>query len=388
MKGFGVLLLPLALLLAACGGGNPAATPAPGPAGTPQGASPTPGPTAPTPLPTGFRVEVIARRLEVPWALAFAPDGRLFFTERPGHVRVIKDGQLQPQPWVELPVAQVGEGGLLGLALDPNFGRNGYVYVYYTYRAQGGLQNRVARLRERDGRGAEATTILDGIPGANIHDGGRIKFGPDGKLYIGTGDASQSALAQDPRSLAGKVLRLNPDGSIPSDNPFPGSPVYSLGHRNPQGLAWHPQTGQLFETEHGPSANDEVNIVQAGKNYGWPQVGELRDPRFVDPVLWSRQETWAPAGAAFYDGDRLPFWRGSLLFAALRGEHLHRVILRPPDFTSVERDEELLSGQYGRLRDVVVGPDGLLYIATSNRDGRGSPAAEDDRILRLVPAGP
>jgi glucose/arabinose dehydrogenase len=188
-------------------------------------------------------------------------------------------------------------------------------------------------------------------------------------------------------SLAGKVLRLNDDGSVPSDNPLPDSPVYSYGHRNPQGLAWHPITGQLFATEHGSSARDEVNLIQPGKNYGWPTVqGVANDPRFVDPVLESGSTTWAPSGATFYGGDKLPQeWRGKLFFAGLRGTQIHWVSLEGPDFTRVADHGALFEGVFGRIRTVVQGPDGYLYFATSNRDGRGSPGPQDDRILRIVP---
>jgi glucose/arabinose dehydrogenase len=340
------------------------------------------------------RVEVVAQGLQIPWAIDFAPDGRIFVTERPGRIRVVREGVLQPEPWAQLPVAHEGEGGLLGLALDPNFAQNGFVYVYYTYREGNRLWNRVVRLVERDGRGADPVVLLDRIPGSTIHDGGRIKFGPDGKLYITTGDANNPPLAQDVTSLAGKILRLNPDGTIPEDNPFSASPVWSYGHRNPQGLAWHPVTGALFSTEHGPSGvppnccHDEVNVIEPGRNYGWPRVfGIARDARFVDPILESGMDTWAPSGATFYAGDRLPEpWRGRLLFAALRGQHLHRVTLQQPDFRRVEHTEKLFVGAFGRLRDVVQGPDGFLYVTTSNRDGRGLPRAGDDRLLRIVPA--
>lgn len=344
--------------------------------------------------PEGVRIEVVAQGLQVPWAIDFAPDGRIFLTERPGRIRVIRGRELQPEPWAQLPVAHEGEGGLLGLALDPNFAENGFVYVYFTYREGDRVWNRIVRLTEREGRGSDPITLLDRIPGSVIHNGGRIKFGPDGKLYITTGDANRQSLAQDVMSLAGKILRLNPDGSIPADNPFPGSPVWSYGHRNPQGLAWHPTTGALFSTEHGPSGlpptccHDEVNVIEPGRNYGWPYVfGIARDPRFVDPLLESGLDTWAPSGATFYSGDRLPEeWRGRFFFAALRGQHLQRVTLRAPDFRSVEQAEKLFVGDFGRLRDVVQGPDGFLYVATSNRDGRGLPRAGDDRLLRIVPA--
>ncbi len=334
-----------------------------------------------TSVPSPFTVEVVVRHLEIPWALDFAPDGRLFFTERPGRIQVLDPGASRPRLVGRLTVAHEGEGGLLGVALDRDFSRNGRLYAYYTYREGERLWNRVVRLTQEKGGilREEEGTVIDRIPGARIHNGGRIKIGPDGRLYITTGDAANPPLAQDLTSLAGKILRINPDGSIPGDNPFPGSPVYSLGHRNPQGLAWHSVSRALFITEHGPIGHDEVNLVQPGKNYGWPHVaGSGGGVRFLDPILESGQGTWAPSGTATY--------RGDLFFAALRGQHLHRIVLSPPEFTRISSEERLFPSVYGRLRDVVVGPDGLLYLATNNRDGRGSPAPDDDKILRLVPA--
>jgi len=334
--------------------------------------------------------EVVASHLEIPWALAIAPDGRFFITERPGRIWRMPDRRSKPVLFAELSVAHVGEGGLLGLALHPAFQENGLLYVYHTYAADAGLRNRVVRLRDEGGRGVDAQILLDGIPGAAIHDGGRLKFGPDGKLYISAGEAAVPELAQDLSSLGGKILRLNPDGSIPADNPFPGSPIYSFGHRNPQGLAWHPDTGDLFATEHGPSGEfglccrDEVNRIIAGGNYGWPRVaGRGGDARFIDPIHESGQGTWAPSGATFLT--RQP-GRGHLLFAALRGQHLQRVELGGSRFDQVVRVQQLLAGQFGRLRDVVEDPDGEVYILTNNRDGRGQPAVDDDRLLRLLPS--
>ncbi|MGE5618858.1 MAG: PQQ-dependent sugar dehydrogenase [Sphingomonadaceae bacterium] len=331
------------------------------------------------------RVEVVASGLNTPWALAFAPDGRLFFTERPGRIRVIVDGQLLPDPVAVLPAVTTAESGLMGLALDPNFAQNGQIYVMYTREAgPGQLANRLSRLTVQGNQAGGETVLLDGIPAATIHDGGRLRFGPDGKLYVTTGDAAASSLAQDIGSVAGKVLRINPDGTIPEDNPFPGSPVFTFGHRNPQGLAFQPGTGQLFSTEHGPSGNDEVNVLQAGGNYGWPGVqGAAGDSRFIDPILVFNPAV-APAGATFYDADRLFEWTGSLFFATLRGGHLHRVVLGGPDSRQVVAQERLFEGDFGRLREVTQGPDGLIYFTTSNRDGRGNPAAEDDRILRIT----
>lgn len=378
--------LLLATLLLACS--QSVAPPPPQETGT-QTAAPSPTIQTRTGNP---KVEVVAEGLEVPWAIAFAPDGRVFVTERPGRIRVIANGRLTPEPVAQLTVNHQSEGGLMGIALDPSFAQNGYLYVMYTYRDGGRVLNKVARLTERNGRAGDDKTLIEGIPGAGNHNGGRVKFGPDGKLYVTAGEAGQPPLAQDMGSLGGKVLRLNPDGSVPADNPFPGSPIYSLGHRNPQGLAWHPDTGALFVIEHGPSGDrgacchDEVNIVRAGGNYGWPTVfGYSDDRRYLAPVLESgARDTWAPGGGAFYRGGGIQDWQGNLFFGALRGEHLHRVILRGPGYEELERHEALYQGEYGRVRDVVMGPDGALYLTTSNRDGRGRPRAGDDKVLRIV----
>ncbi len=335
---------------------------------------------------SGSQVTIYARGLEIPWAIAFSPDGRVLITERPGRVRMIRNGRLDPNPVAVLPVAHVGEGGLLGLALDPGFPRRPFVYVYYTYDANG-LRNRVERLREQDGRLIRDRIILDDIPGAFVHDGGRIAFGPDGMLYIGTGDAQKMDLAQNPQSLAGKILRVTPDGGIPRDNPMAGSPVYSLGHRNVQGLAWHPETKRLYATEHGPSGErgccqDEVNVIRPAGNYGWPDVtgdGHERDSRYIAPLTHSGRETWAPSGAAFISSGP---WTGRFLFAALRASQLRMLILNENGL-AVVRQERLIE-DFGRLRDVVEGPDRALYVLTNNRDGRGSSSPDDDRVLRVA----
>ncbi|MGH7391059.1 MAG: PQQ-dependent sugar dehydrogenase [Candidatus Rokuibacteriota bacterium] len=325
------------------------------------------------------RVTVVAGGLDTPWALAFAPDGRIFVTERPGRLRVVRDGRLQADPVATLAVTERGESGLMGLALDPAFAETGRLYLCYTTEKGRRLVNRVVALVLRDGRAREERVLVDDIPGASIHDGCRLKFGPDGKLYATTGDAGESRLAQQRDSLAGKILRLDADGGVPADNPFAGSAIWSLGHRNPQGLAWD-ERGRLYAAEHGPSGlpccHDEVNLILPGRNYGWPEVyGRGGDPRFVDPIVESGLGTWAPSGMAFSGG--------SLYVAGLRGRALYQV--RLTDDGRSAGTARLLADAYGRLRDVVAGPDGALYVTTSNRDGRGSPAADDDRILRVVP---
>ena len=335
--------------------------------------------------------EVWTTGLETPWAIDFAPDGRVFISERPGQIRVAKGGRLEAEPWLELSVAEVSEAGLLGLALDPQFARNRYVYVAYTYRVRGRqLQNRLVRLREdpATGKGKVDKILMDGVAGNFNHNGARVRFGPDGKLYWTMGDAQNPDLSQDLSSPNGKILRLNPDGTIPADNPFPNSPVYSYGHRNPQGLAWQPGTGRLYATEHGPSGHqgccrDELNYIEPGKNYGWPLItGDQRREAMVTPVIHSGAwETWAPAGTTFVS--RGP-WAGSLVFTGLRGQSLYRLTLDPNDPRRVVSIERLFVGRFGRLRDVAEGPDGALYLLTSNRDGRGRPRPDDDRVIRIT----
>lgn len=335
---------------------------------------------------TRFRVEVVAAGLEVPWSLAFAPDGRLFVAERPGRVRIVEGGRLLNQPALVLDdVVAQGESGLMGLALHPDFARTRWVYLVYTARGpRGEMVNRLVRYRELGGTLAERAVLLDGMAAASIHDGARLRFGGDGHLYLTMGDAAVPGLAQDLASLNGKILRLTEDGATPRDNPF-ASPVYSYGHRNPQGIDWHPLTGDLWATEHGAVGNDEVNRIEPGRNYGWPEIeGDRGRPGMERPILFFTPSV-APSGASFYTGARLSGFRHDFFFATLRGEHLHRVRFDPADPRRVVADERLLEGRFGRLRDVITGPDGALYFTTSNRDGRGRPAAEDDRILRIVP---
>ena len=340
--------------------------------------------------PPDLKIETLARGLDTPWALDFAPDGRIFITERPGRIRILEGGRLLPEPWITLEVAAVGEAGLLGLALDPQFAQNHFVYVAHTYRtANGRLQNRLVRLREdsKTGKGTLDKILIDNVAGSNNHDGGRVKLGPDGKLYWTTGDAQTTRFAQNRSSLNGKILRLNADGSIPTDNPFANSFVYSYGHRNSQGLAWQPKTGRLYATEHGPSGfqgccRDELNYIEPGKNYGWPEIrGDETREGMVSPVINAgTSETWAPTGATFVTRGS---WAGALLFTGLRGQTLYRVVLDASDPRKVEKFERYLYRQFGRLRDIVEAPDGNLYLLTSNRDGRGSPKDDDDRLIRL-----
>jgi glucose/arabinose dehydrogenase len=345
----------------------------------------------------GIRVEAWIQSLEIPWSLLFLPDGKALVSERPGRIRLIKDGKLRADPYAKLEVSHGGEGGLMGLALHPEFPAKPYLYAMHTYQKNGNLFNRVVRLRDLGDKGILDKVIIDGIPGGRFHDGGRIAFGPDGLLYITAGETFKAELAQELRSLGGKILRITPEGGIPGDNPFKNSPVYSYGHRNPQGLSWDPETKDLFESEHGPTgefslfANDEINVIVKGGNYGWPQaVGAPGMKPYIDPlIVW--KHTTPPSGITFYNGKLLPHLNGDLFVATLRSEALIRIRLKRNKnlyrVMQIERwfAKDYTNGKFGRLRDVLQGPDGALYFLTSNRDGRGNPRQGDDQIYRMIP---
>jgi glucose/arabinose dehydrogenase len=312
--------------------------------------------------------EVVATGLAVPWGLDFLPTGAALVTEREsGRVLRLVPGEAPEEVAIVEAAVTGGEGGLLGLAVSPTYADDRLIYVMYSTETE----SRIVRLR----RGRDPEVVLGGIPGNPFHTGGRIAFGPDGLLYAAVGDATVAANAQDPASLAGKILRLEPDGSVPPDNPDPGSPVWSLGHRNVEGLAWD-AAGRLWATEFGEAAWDEINRIEPGANYGWPDVeGEGGGARFVDPaVTWTTAEA-SPAGLAFA--------HGSLYAAALRGERLWRVPVEVDG--GLGGPESLLEDEFGRLRTVELAPDGWLWLATSNRDGRGEPGPDDDRIVRFPP---
>lgn len=341
-----------------------------------------------------FRVENVAVGLEVPWGLAFLPNKDLLFTERPGRVRLIESGKLRPEAIYTVPdVEPSSESGLMDISIHPAFSSNGFVYLAYAYNSDG-KRVKVVRYKYTAGRFIEPKVIVENIPAAPNHAGTRARFGPDGKLYVTTGDSTDWNLAQKTDSLAGKTLRLNDDGTIPKDNPFVGQAAYrpeiwTVGHRNAQGLAWQPGTGLMFQTEHGPSGfegkgggADEVNIVERGKNYGWPTIyGKTAGPGMEAPLL-EYSPACAPASGAFYNGDKFPAFEGNFFFGCLRSAKIVRVVL---DGRKVVSQENLLEGNVGRVREIAEGPDGFIYFSTSNRDGRGSPAKDDDRILRLVP---
>lgn len=342
-----------------------------------------------------YTVTTIATHLVTPWDMAFTPDGRIYVTERPGRVRIITGGNLRDQPYHTLQnVRETSEGGLMGIALHPGYPSPRWVYLMYTYSADGNTYNKVSRFTDTGQGLTDERAVVTQIPGAQVHDGGIIRFGPDGMLYVGTGDATEPELAQDLNSLAGKILRVTPEGGVPTDNPFPNSMVYAYGFRNVQGIAWNPANGDLWATNHGPTgefrlyAKDSVFIVEKGGNHGWPRVLGVTDVRgVVDPVLFFPDSPVPPGLATFYNASLMSELRGSFFFASLRGEHLQRVILSGPrDITRIERwfQTGTENGRYGRLRSVVQGRDGAIYVSTSNR-ARGKPTSEDDRILRISP---
>lgn len=336
----------------------------------------------PTSGPTDLEATIIAENLDTPWEIAFLPNNDMLFTERPGRVRLIEEsGRLQYEPVLVLRnVIESGEGGLLGIAIHPNFYNPvfSYVYLYYTYfNNRLDVLNRVSRFTFKKNRLTNEQVLLDNIPGSTNHNGGRLKFGPDGYLYITTGDAENPSQAQDVNSLAGKILRITTEGDIPADNPF-GNAVYSYGHRNPQGLAWDSQ-GRLWATEQGrsdPTGFDEVNLIEKGNNYGWPIIqGDEQKDGMVTPVFNSGAKiTLAPAGADFAGPQ--------LYFGGLKGEALYEAVIQDKNIKGLK---EHFKGTYGRIREVVEGPDGMLYITTSNQDGRGTPSSTDDRIIRVKP---
>ena len=386
-------LVPLlaALTVAACGADAPtesASTPTATPAETPA-ATATPQPEDPGARPSPVRapgsqprVEIVAGGLEVPWDVAFLPDGRALVTERPGRIRLVsRSGAVAEEPVARIEVRARGEGGLMGLALDPQFD-SGRPFAYVMLTNEGEV--RVQRLRW-DGETLEPeAVVLDGIRAGFIHDSGRLRFGPDERLYVATGDAGNGELAQDPQSRNGKILALEPDqyrGSSPAE-----PTVISIGHRNPQGLDWHPDSGRLFSSEHGPSGFDgpsccdELNAIEAGGDYGWPRYGDDQPASAQPAHEW--RETIAPSGMAFVTRGDSP-WTGDVLVAALRGMALHRLSV---DGESASPEEILLDGDYGRLRAVVEAPDGSVWVTTSNLDSYGERQdRRDDRILRIVP---
>lgn len=389
-------LLPLALAalvtLAACAtddtddegeaADDPVVVDEPEPAGGPT-ATPTPtGGAVPDDAPVEVVVDVAVTDLEIPWDLVWA-DEQAYVTERDaGTLRSVDLDTGDTQVVDTFDVDPAGEGGLLGLAAHPHDDTT--LYAYYSSAAHG--DNRVVRFAP--GEADDAEVIVEGIPHASVHNGGRLAFGPDDHLYVTTGDATEEARAQNPRSLAGAILRVTPEGEVPADNPF-DSPIYATGIRNTQGLAWT-AGGHLVAAEFGPNENDEINVVQPGANYGWPEVsGQAGIEPFVDPIFVRQPPEASWSGNEVLTDGTIPQWEGDVFVAALRGERLWRLELSGSQSgggPGVVDTQQLLVGEFGRLRHATQGPDGNLWLLTSNRDGRGAPIGTDDRILRLGPA--
>ena len=341
---------------------------------SPSQSPPLPTPTAQT---QDESIKVLATGLKKPWAIASYGD-RIFVTEKEGDIRVIQSDILLEESLASIRAAKIHGGGLLGIATHPDFANNHFLYVYYTYSENDQLWNKVLRITESNNKISDATTIIDKIPGSQFYNGGVIKFGPDKKLYVATGLSEEfSHKPQDPSSLEGKILRLNDDGTIPDDNPFQNSPVLSLGHRDIQGMTWD-EHGNMYVTESGPTKDDEINLIRPGQNYGWPEQECGGNEKFVDAIM-CYDPSIEPGGITLYDGDKLEY-KGSLIMATLRGSNLFKLNI---DDKGLESQKSILSG-LGRIRDVMEGQDGYLYVITSNTDGKGFPDKTDDKLLRIL----
>jgi glucose/arabinose dehydrogenase/cytochrome c553 len=345
-------------------------------------------------LVTPHRIEVLAEGLKVPWELRFLPDGRQIFTERIGRVRIVEQGKLLAEPALTLPAAQGNKMGLLGLALAPDFEKTGILFLAWDKQlAERRFELRMERYRLEGDKLVEPKTIIEGIAANQNHTGCRLEFGPDGKLYMTTGDADQAEGSQKLDQLHGKILRFNADGSVPEDNPFTGKEgarleIWSYGHRNPQGLAFQPGTGRLYESEHGPLHGDEVNLIEKGVNYGWPTITHRREAEGMRTPLIEITPAVGPGRLLFYQGKAFPELRGSLLLCCLRGSAVFRISLDGDGLpTHLER---LWHQKWGRIRFINEAPDGSLWLGTSMQDPpEGRPNEGDDKLIRIVadPAG-
>ncbi|MDJ0644501.1 MAG: PQQ-dependent sugar dehydrogenase [Flavobacteriaceae bacterium] len=343
----------------------------------------------------------VANNLKIPWTIDFTDDGRLFFTQKEGEIMVMNKEQSKTDIWAKLAVAKTGTAGLTGMAIHPQFIDNKFIFVYavfpYTDR-EDTFFSRVIRFKDSSNIGVDKTIILDSLPVYDTHSGGGLSFGPDGKLYVSLGDAEKLDSVQSMSSLIGKILRVNSDGTIPHNNPFKDSPIFSIGHRNPQGFAWHPEKSILFATEHGPSDfpgeggrrdQDELNVIVAKGNYGWPQYSGIHNLEgYYDPLVdWT--PGIAPNGIDFYINEKSK-WHHHLFVGGMKGQQLRRVKLKENTTTfgwEIVEEESLFLEKYGRIRAVKMGPDGYLYFSTTNRDGFGRRRnlikENDDKIFKV-----
>lgn len=349
---------------------------------------------------------VVAKRLHVPWEILWGPDDKIWYTERDGTISRLDPVTKVSKVLIDIPnVSEQSESGLLGLAIHPQFPDSAYVYAVYTYQSSG-MKERLVRFTYNSAQDilTNEKILINNITGNTTHDGSRLLFGPDGKLYMTTGDAQDMPSAQDLNSLNGKILRINPNGTVPADNPNPATYVWSYGHRNPQGLTFSPN-GTLYNSEHGASENDEINLIEKSKNYGWPNVRGFCDNDFdydQDPArdenyycnLWSPApplRRWSPtiatAGLEYYGADLFPAFKNTLLLTSLKERDV-RVLTLAADGKSITNESTTLNNTLGRIRDLCIGKDGEIYFATSNQDGRGTPVATDDRIIKFTPSVP
>lgn len=336
-----------------------------------------------------FNIEVFVKNLEVPWSIVFTSENRVLVNERPGRLRIIENGKLITEPLkIFDEVSNNSEEGLMGLALDPDYTANKLIYVSYSYKKADELLVKVVRFKDNGNSLSMEKIIFDNLPAAKYHAGCRLRFGPDKKLYITTGDAGERNYAQDLNKLHGKILRINSDGTIPADNPFANSPVWSYGHRNPQGIDWYPGTDILWETEHGPSGfdgpsgGDELNVIVKGGNYGWPVVSHNESKEGMVSPLLVFTPAEAPASGMFYKSGKIAEFKECFLFGCLKGNGIIVVKIDPNDKTKALSYKKIAT-DFGRIRDITEGNDGFIYFSSSNRDGRGRIQDGDDKIYRI-----
>jgi glucose/arabinose dehydrogenase len=330
-----------------------------------------------------LKIEVFVKNLQVPWGMAFLPNGDFLFCERNGQINLKKRGEADYN-MIMFRSVQPSEGGLLGIAVDPDIENNHYIFIYETVVGQ----NQVVRLKMENDILTEDAVILSGIPAANNHDGGALRFGPDGYLYLGTGDATNATLAQDTSSLAGKILRLDRNGNAAPGNPF-NSRIWTYGHRNVQGFDWN-KNGKMIATEHGPTiefgwcCHDEINLIEPGKNYGWPiAIGGTETDSLTPAIYQTGFEVWAPSGCTFIHGKEWGSWDGDFIFGALKGQRLVRFDISADGTQALNRQDTLI-GTFQRLRNVIQAPDGSLLFSSSNVGvSSPPPLAGDDKIYRL-----